>query len=95
MIHRSLFSAVFIPHEYCTPHNIVHPSTWGFYMGSFPPLQGLGGSSPQLGGPGESRPPAGVQGTMFLDGGLGKSPEGKISLVNVYCNFIVNMDRSL
>jgi hypothetical protein len=56
LIHRSLISAVFIPHEVFTPQKYVHSSTWGSAEGGYP-LCGV--------------------------------------LVNVYCNFIVNMDRSL
>jgi hypothetical protein len=70
LIHRSLFSVVFIPHEYCTP----------LHMG------GLGGISPPVGSRGKQPPLVGVQ---------GEAPEGKIVLVNVYCNFIVNLDCSL
>jgi hypothetical protein len=64
MFHRSLFSAVFIPHEYCTPRNTVHPSTWGGCRGGLPPLQGPGGSCPLVG----------VRGTTFPDGVLGENP---------------------
>jgi hypothetical protein len=44
MFHNSLFLAMFIPQEDCTPNNIVHPSTRGGGEGGFVPLQGSGGS---------------------------------------------------
>jgi hypothetical protein len=47
LFHRSLFSAMFIPHEDCTTQNTIHPSMWGGCRGGFPPLQGPGGSFPQ------------------------------------------------
>jgi hypothetical protein len=47
---------------------------------------GSAGGDPSLGVLGESRPPMGVR---------GKIPQRKNFLVNVYCNFIVNLDRSL
>jgi hypothetical protein len=50
------------------------------------PSAGSGGPIPLAGGSGGKRPPAGVQ---------GRSPRRKNCLVKVYCNFIVNLDRSL
>jgi hypothetical protein len=67
LIQRSLFSAMFIPHEDCTPQKTVHPSMGG----------------------------GGLQGGGFPPAGFGGSPRRKNFLVNVYCNFIVNLDHSL
>ena len=53
LIQRSLFSAMFIPHEDFTPQKYVHSSMRGSVEG------------------------------------------GSEVLVNVYCNFIVNLDHSL
>jgi hypothetical protein len=72
-------SSIYIP-EVCT---LFHA---GECRGGVPPLRGLGGPSSRLGGLGESGPLAGVR---------VRSPRWKIFLVNVYCNFIVNLDRSL
>jgi hypothetical protein len=66
LIQRFLFSVLFIPHEYFTPHKNLHSSTWGSAKGGYP-----------------------------LCGFRGRSPQRKNCLVNVYCNFIVNMYRSL
>ena len=53
-------SAMFIPHEDCTPFHD------GGFQGDFVPLQGSRGGSP---------PPAGGSGGQrALDGGLGESP---------------------
>jgi hypothetical protein len=40
LIQRSLFSVVFIPHEYFTPQKNVHSSTWGSVGGVTPPAGG-------------------------------------------------------
>jgi hypothetical protein len=63
---------------------ILYTPPHGGVAGGLSPLLGSGGSSPR--GPGESGPPR---------GGSGRSPRRKNFLVNVYCNFIVNLDRSL
>jgi hypothetical protein len=85
LIQRSLLSAVFIPHEVFTPQKYVHSSTRGSAEGGYPLCRVRGGYPPR-GGLGASGPPAGVR---------GQSPRRKNCLVNVYCNFIVNLDRSL
>jgi hypothetical protein len=85
LIQRSLLSAVFIPHEVFTPQKYVHSSTRGSAEGGYP-LCGVRGPIPRLGGLGASGPPAGVR---------GRSPRSKNCLIKVYCNFIVNLDRSL
>jgi hypothetical protein len=82
------FSCVYTP-EVCT---LFHA---GECRGGVPPLRGPGGLSPRLGGLGASEPPAGVQGQHPLMGVRGRSPRSKNCLVKVYCNFIVNLDRSL
>jgi hypothetical protein len=66
MIQRSLFSAVFIPHEDFTPQTNVHSSTWGS-AGGLPPLRGPTELFPWLGGLGASR------------GSAEKPPKEKIS----------------
>jgi hypothetical protein len=77
---------MFIPHEVFTPQKYVHSSTWGSAEGGTPSA-GSGGAIPLAGGSGASGPPTGVQGQG--------APRRKNFLVNVYCNFIVNLDRSL
>ena len=53
------------------------------------------GGTPSAGS-GGSIPPAGASGGKWApSGGLGAKPPKKNCLVNVYCNFIVNLDRSL
>jgi hypothetical protein len=65
LFHRSLFSVMFIPHEDCTPQNIVHPSMWGGCRGDFPPC-GVRGAHP---------PGWGVWGQVWApDGGSGVKP---------------------
>jgi hypothetical protein len=64
-------------------------------MGGIYPLAGSEGIIPLAGGSrGKQSLDEGL-GIAFLIGVWGRSPRRKISLVNVYCNFIVNLDRSL
>jgi hypothetical protein len=64
---------------------IMYTPPWGGVQGG-----GVWGVSPPLlGGLG------GVLGGKFPDGGSGAKPLKEKFLVNVYCNFIVNLDRSL
>jgi hypothetical protein len=49
LIHRSLFSVVFIPHEDFTPQKYVHSSTWGSVEGGTP-FAGSRGPVPPAGG---------------------------------------------
>jgi hypothetical protein len=56
------------------------------------PSAGSGGSIPPAGGSGGK---AGVQGQRPPMGVRGRSPQSKNCLIKVYCNFIVNLDRSL
>jgi hypothetical protein len=86
LIQRSLLSAVFIPHEVFTPQKYVHSSTRGSAEGGYPLCGVRGGYPPGWGVWGQSGPPVGVR---------GRSPRSKNCLVKVYCNFIVNLDRSL
>jgi hypothetical protein len=79
------FQPCLYPMKYLHPRSMYTLARGGVQRG-VPPLQGPGGPSPQLGGLGASRPPAGVR---------GEAPEAKNCLIKVYCNFIVNLDRSL
>jgi hypothetical protein len=81
-----LLSAVSIPHEVFTPQKYVHSSTRGSAEGGYP-LCGSGGSIPPARGSGGKQAPSG--------GVRGRSPRRKNCLIKVYCNFIVNLDRSL
>jgi hypothetical protein len=55
LFHRSLVSAVILPHEYCIAWNIVHPSCGGF-AGGLAPTAGSGGIiSPARGVRGKAR----------------------------------------
>jgi hypothetical protein len=56
------------------------------------PSAGSGGAIPPAGGSGGKRAPRVQGGSM---GVRGRSPRSKNCLVKVYCNFIVNLDRSL
>jgi hypothetical protein len=56
------------------------------------PSAGSGGPIPPVGGSGGKRAPSGGLGAASPDGGSGQS---KNCLIKVYCNFIVNLDRSL
>jgi hypothetical protein len=58
----------------------------GGVQGGLSPPAGSGGAIPSAGDPEASRPPTRVQGKII---------RRKNFLVNVYCNFIVNMDHSL
>jgi hypothetical protein len=70
LIQRSLFSAMFIPHEYFTPHKNVHSSMWGI-VGEVTPLVGFGGKWAHGEGLGDN-----VSRWEFK----GEAPKGKISL---------------
>jgi hypothetical protein len=79
------FQPCLYPMKYLHPRSMYTLPRGGVQRG-VPPLRGPGGLSPLLGGLGASGPPAGVR---------GRSPRSKNCLVKVYCNFIVNLDRSL
>jgi hypothetical protein len=79
------FQPCLYPMKYLHPRSMYTLPRGGVQRGVTPSV-GSGGLSPWLGGLGESGPPAGV---------WGRSPRMKKCLVNVYCNFIVNLDHSL
>jgi hypothetical protein len=76
------FQSCLYPMKYLHPKSIYTLPCGGVQRGDTPSA----GSIPWLGGLGASGPPAGVR---------GRSPRSKNCLVKVYCNFIVNLDRSL
>jgi hypothetical protein len=78
------FQPCLYPMKYLHPRSMYTLPRGGVQRGGTPSA-GSGGLSPWLGGLGASGPPA----------GFGGSPRRKNCLVNVYCNFIVNLDRSL
>jgi hypothetical protein len=53
------------------------------------------GGTPSVGSGGAIRPAGGSGGKRTPSGGSGAKPRRKNCLVKVYCNFIVNLDRSL
>jgi hypothetical protein len=59
------------------------------------PSAGSGGAIPLAGGSGGKWAPSGGSGAVSPNGGSGVKPSKKNCLVKVYCNFIVNLDRSL
>jgi hypothetical protein len=84
-------SEVFYFHLCLYPMKYLHPRSMytlprrGVQRGDTPSV-GSRGAIPLAGGTGGKWPLAGVP---------GQSPGRKNCLVNVYCNFIVNLDRSL
>jgi hypothetical protein len=79
------FQSCLYPMKYLHPKSMYTLPRGGVQRGGTPSA-GSGGAIPPAGGSGGKRPPTGVR---------GRSPRRKIFLVNVYCNFIVNLDRSL
>jgi hypothetical protein len=84
-------SEVFYFHPCLYPMKYLHPRSMytlprGGVQRGGTPSAGFGGAIPPAGGSGGKRAPNGV---------WGRSPQRKNCLVNVYCNFIVNLDRSL
>jgi hypothetical protein len=63
MFHRSLFLAVFIPHENCTP---LHAGGRGVVGGAYPPCRVWGQAGPRRGFGGE----APVLSHLFVKGGV-------------------------
>jgi hypothetical protein len=59
------------------------------------PSAGSGGAIPPARGSGGKWAPSRGSGAASPDGVQGRSPRSKNCLVKVYCNFIVNLDRSL
>jgi hypothetical protein len=88
------FQPCLYPMKYLHPRSMYTLPCGGVQRGGTPSA-GSGGLSPWLGGLGASGPPTGVRGQHPLMGVRGRSPRRKNFLVNVYCNFIVNLDRSL
>jgi hypothetical protein len=74
------FQPCLYPMKYLHPRSMYTLPRGGVQRGGTPSAGSGGG----LGGLGASGPPAGV-----------RSPRRKNCLVKVYCNFIVNLDRSL
>jgi hypothetical protein len=77
------FQPCLYPMKYLHPRSMYTLPRRGVQRGGTP-FAGSGGAIPPAGG--SSRPPTGVR---------GRSPRRKNCLVNVYCNFIVNLDHSL
>jgi hypothetical protein len=82
------FQPCLYPMKYLHPRSMYTLPRRGVQRGGTP-SEGSGGAIPPAGGLGASGPPAGVP-PMGV-----RSPQRKNCLVNVYCNFIVNLDRSL
>jgi hypothetical protein len=78
------FQSCLYPMKYLHPRSMYTLPHGGVQRGGTPSA-GSGGAIPPAGGSG-GKPPAGVR---------GRSPRRKNCLVNVYCNFIVNLDHSL
>jgi hypothetical protein len=79
------FQPCLYPMKYLHPRSMYTLPRGGVQRGGTPSV-GSGGAIPPAGGSGGKGPPAGVR---------GRSPRSKNCLVKVYCNFIVNLDRSL
>jgi hypothetical protein len=79
------FQPCLYPMEYLHPRSMYTLPHGGVQRGGTPSA-GSGGAIPPARGLRENGPPAGVR---------GRSPRRKNCLVNVYCNFIVNLDHSL
>jgi hypothetical protein len=76
------FQPCLYPMKYLHPRSMYTLPCRGVQRGGTPSA-GSRGAIPLAGGSGGKR------------GGLGAKPRRKNCLVNVYCNFIVNLDRSL
>jgi hypothetical protein len=88
------FQSCLYPMKYLHPRSMYTLPRGGVQRGGTHSARSRG-LSPWLGGLGASRPPAGVWGQRPPIGVRGQSPRSKNCLVKVYCNFIVNLDRSL
>jgi hypothetical protein len=80
------FQPCLYPMKYLHPRSMYTLPRGGVHRGGTPSA-GSGGAIPLAGGSGGKRAPS--------NGVRGRSPRRKNCLVNVYCNFIVNLDRSL
>jgi hypothetical protein len=72
--------------KYLHPRSMYTLPRGGVQRGGTPSA-GSGGEIPPAGGSGGKRAPSGGSGA--------EAPESKNCLIKVYCNFIVNLDRSL
>jgi hypothetical protein len=79
------FQPCLYPMKYLHPRSMYTLPRGGVQRGGTPSA-GSRGAIPSAGGSGGKRAPS---------GGSGRSPRRKNCLVKVYCNFIVNLDRSL
>jgi hypothetical protein len=80
--------------KYLHPRSMYTLPRGGVQRGGTPSA-GSGGSIPPAGGSGGKRAPSGGSGAASPEGVRGRSPRSKNCLIKVYCNFIVNLDRSL
>jgi hypothetical protein len=87
------FQPCLYPMKYLHPRSMYTLPRGGVQRGGTPSA-GSGGSIPPAGGSGGKRAPSGVRGQPPA-GVRGRSPRSKNCLIKVYCNFIVNLDRSL
>jgi hypothetical protein len=85
------FQPCLYPMKYLHPRSMYTLPRGGVQRGGTPST-GSGGSIPPAGGSGGKRAPRGFGGSSPM--GV-RSPRRKNCLIKVYCNFIVNLDRSL
>jgi hypothetical protein len=83
------FQSCLYPMKYLHPRSMYTLPRGGVQRGGTPSA-GSGGAIPLVGGSGGKRAPSGGSG-----GASPEAPQSKNFLVKVYCNFIVNLDRSL
>jgi hypothetical protein len=84
------FQPCLYPMKYLHPRSMYTLPRGGVQRGGTPSA-GSGGEIPPAGGSGGKRDPQrGFGGSV-----RGRSPRSKNCLIKVYCNFIVNLDRSL
>jgi hypothetical protein len=88
------FQSCLYPMKYLHPISMYTLPREGVQRGGTPSV-GFGGDIPQLGGLGASGPPARVRRKRPPMGVRGQSPRRKNCLINVYFDFIVNLDCSL
>jgi hypothetical protein len=88
------FQPCLYPMKYLHPRSMYTLPRGGVQRGGTPSA-GSRGAIPPAGGSGGKGSPTGVRGQSSPMGVRGRIPRRKNFLVNVYCNFIVNMDCSL
>jgi hypothetical protein len=88
------FQSCLYPMKYLHPRSMYTLPRGGVQRGGTPSA-GSGGEIPPAGGSGGKRAPSGGSGQRPPMGVRGRSPRSKNCLIKVYCNFIVNLDRSL